>query len=95
MENRFNQGYERTLKSVHSNVFLKNVWKLGSNKVMRNGEDRLFKRAFEKSEKISFKQCYERTAKSVHTKGPSRKVWKLGSNNIMRERRSPFIQTCF
>ena len=60
-----------------------------------NGEDHLFKRAFEKSETIRFTQCYERTAKSVHTKGFSRKVWKLGSNKFMRKRRSPFIQTCF
>ena len=35
VEIRFKQGYERTLKSVHTTVFLRIVWKLGSNKFMR------------------------------------------------------------
>ena len=35
MEIRFKQYYERTAKSVHTNLLLSKVWKLGSNKVMR------------------------------------------------------------
>ena len=33
-EFRFKQNYERTAKYVHTNLLLKNVWKIGSNKVM-------------------------------------------------------------
>ena len=35
VENRFKQGYERTAKSVHTNLLSRNVWKLGLNTVMR------------------------------------------------------------
>ena len=31
---RFKQNYERTAKYVHTNLLLRIVWKLGSNKVM-------------------------------------------------------------
>ena len=35
VENRFKQGYERTAKSVQTNLLSRKVWKLGLNKVMR------------------------------------------------------------
>ena len=35
VEFRFKQGCAKTLKSVHTNVFLRIVWKLGSKKIMR------------------------------------------------------------
>ena len=34
-KNRFKQCYERTAKSVHTKGFSRKVWKLGSNKIMR------------------------------------------------------------
>ena len=34
VENRFKQGYERTAKSVHTNLLSRKMWKLGLNKVM-------------------------------------------------------------
>ena len=95
MEIRFKQGYERTLKSVHTNVFLRIVWKLGSNKFIREQRSPFIQKGFREKCDFRFKRNYERTAKSVHTNLLSRNVWKLSSNKIMRERRSPFIQTCF
>ena len=95
MEIWFKQNYERTAKSVHTNLLLRNVWKLGSNKIMRERRRSFIKTAFGKSVENRFKQGYERTAKSVHTNLLSRKMWKLGLNKVMRERCSPFIQTGF
>ena len=74
MEIRCKQGYERTLKSVLTTVFLRIVWKLGSNKFMRERRRSFIQTAFEKSVENRFKQGYERTAKSVQTNMLSRKV---------------------
>ena len=85
MEIRFKQGYERTLKSVHTNVFLRIVWKLGSNKFIREQRSPFIQTCIREKCGFRFKQNYERTAKYVHTNLLLRNVWKLGSNKVMSE----------
>ena len=86
MENRFKQNYERTAKSVHTNLLLRNVWKIGSNKIMRERRSPFIQTCFREKCVFRFKQNYERTAKYVHTNLFLRNVWKLGSNKVMSER---------
>ena len=74
------------MKSVNTNVLLRKVWNLGSNKIMRERRRLFIYTAFEKSVENRFEQGCVRTAKSVHTNLLSRKVWKLGLNKVMRER---------
>ena len=76
MEIWFKQNYERTAKSVHTNLLVRKKWKLGSNKVMKERSSQFIQRAFEKSVEIRLKQNYERTAKVVHTNGFREKFGK-------------------
>ena len=67
MEIRFKKNYERTTKYVHTNLLLRNVWKLGSNKLMRERRRSFIQTCFREKCDFRFKQNYERTAKYVHT----------------------------
>ena len=61
---------------------MRNLWKLGSNKAMRERSSQCIQRAFEKNVEIRFKQNYERTAKVVYTNGFREKCGKQVQTRI-------------
>ena len=65
MEIRFKPIYVRTAKVVHTNGFSRNVFKLGSIKVLSERRRPFIQMCFRKGVEISFKQGHERTAKSI------------------------------
>ena len=46
MENRFKQDFERTAKTIYSNVLLRKVGELGSNNVMRDWRSPFIQKGF-------------------------------------------------
>ena len=82
---RFRQNYERTANGRSYKMLSRKVWKIGSNKVMRERRSPFIQTCFREKCEFRFKQNYERTAKYVHTNLLLRNVWKLGSNKVMSE----------